>query len=95
MDTGPSIIHYKKDAQYLKDKLNWPPALIKATMDEFTYSLKLNSGDIFIFTSADYLNDDFVRLNNIKNSDKTFNRGVEIRVSEIDWVADAPHGVLK
>ena len=26
------------------------------------------------------------------NSDRAFERGVEIRVSEIAWIADAPHG---
>jgi hypothetical protein len=91
MDT--ESISYKHDEKYLRDKLNWPLALIKATQDPYEYVLKLKDGDQISFTEAQYISDDFVKLVSAKFGSQKFNRGLEIRVSEIVWVADAPNGV--
>lgn len=80
---------------HLKDKLNWPPALIKALTDEFEYHITLSSGEFFSFTKAEYLNDDFVKLKGVPRyeNEPEFPRGIEVRVSHITRIADAPNGV--
>lgn len=76
--------------------LNWPPALIKALSDPFEYTVCLSSGEVWIFERAEYVNNDFVKLHgliNLGNDDFEYPRGIEIRVSEITSIADAPRGV--
>jgi len=91
MDTAS--ISYKHDEKYLRDKLNWPHALIKATQDPYEYILKLKDGSQIAFVSAQYISDDFVKLLSVKLEALKLSRGLEVRVSEIVWVADAPnHG---
>jgi len=101
MDACTHNNRYFKDEKYL-EKINWPYALIKATMDEFYYALKTKNGEIFVFKFAEYVNDNFVRLKFPQKDEWMFpyaqstlfpfDRGVELNVSEISWVADAPHG---
>ena len=75
--------------------LNWPPALIKALDDPFKYFVVLASGETFYFERAEYLNNDFVRLRGLRPNPNQFDypRGIEVRVSEITSIADAPEGV--
>jgi hypothetical protein len=76
----------------------WPDALIKATLDDFTYVLKLRSGEIIPFTSADAcVAPGWVRLQIDKTAELhqmpfPFSRGLDVRVSDVVWVADAPSG---
>lgn len=83
----------------------WPPALVKATSDHFCYALGLRSGDIIEFTDAKVISNDWVHLETMAGSDfeaylqfgqsrlsgqSVFGRGIDVRVSEIVWVADSP-----
>lgn len=82
----------------------WPPSLVKAIDDEFDYGLQLRNGAIIYFTRAEYVSDDWVRvfpLDEVEDAGRTpfdrpplqySRRGVEVRVSAIEWVADAPGG---
>jgi hypothetical protein len=75
--------------------------LVKACQDEFTYALKTKTGDVFFFRSAKVIGLDWIHITLLHHSDLmgqvqpfTFcaERGVDIRISEIVWVIDAPFG---
>ena len=86
----------------------WPSALIKATEDPFDYALLLKSGQSLYFSEATVINREWVHLEfnstrpdpvaqhkgwkDIRGHLPCFERGVDVRVSEIVWVADAPFG---
>lgn len=78
-------------ASHLIHKLNWPPALVKSLTDQFEYELTLKTGRPIFFTHSTYLNDEFVKLHG--SDEKLAPRGIELRVSEIAYVIDAPHGI--
>lgn len=79
-------------------------ALAKAcTDDAFDYALKLRTGEVVRFIGAKLLNREWVNItlaqNNqwdTRNNSNPFpfsaNRGVDIRISDIVWVMDAPNG---
>jgi hypothetical protein len=76
-----------------------PPALIKAIEDHFDYALGLRNGQVIEFSEA-RLCRPFVFLDGVQASTikalgydrPNFERGLDVRISEIAWVADAPHG---
>jgi hypothetical protein len=82
----------------------YPDSLLKATCDPFEYALKLRTGEVWYFTEAridgDYVHLDFTNhpLYNVPYGEKPnplphcFERGVEVRASDIVWCADAPDG---
>lgn len=85
----------------------WPPHLVKATYDPFVYALRLRTGEVIVFESAEpvcgdqwaYLKEPvFTESVNGRRSDEkkssafNFERGVEVRVADIVWVSDAPWG---
>jgi hypothetical protein len=82
----------------------YPPALVKACEDPFDYALKLRTGELWYFNEATPINREWVSINTVEafgHSDEAsrletkrppFDRGVDVRVSDIVWVADAPHG---
>ena len=72
--------------------MGWPPALIKASEDPFFYALELRDGRKFDFESAVDLGWGWVRIDGVAKAERCFERGIDIRVSEILWVADAPDG---
>jgi len=69
-------------------------ALVKACADPFDYALKLNTGEVIRFESAEFLDADWIRISDIKSSDIPYPapRGLEVRISSIVWVMDAPEG---
>lgn len=78
---------------------DWPAALRKALDDiPFDYWLLLRSGVEILFDGAELSNEGWVTLIKPTNRDGSqyqgfsFERGLEIRVSEIIAVAEAPAG---
>lgn len=76
-----------------------PESLLKATHDEFDYAIGLRTGDVFRFRRAtlagDFVHlDDVVEWDYIDSADSayTLDRGVDIRLSDVVWCADAPRG---
>lgn len=79
----------------------WPPALAKASFDHFIYAAFVEGLGVIVFTDAEYVFPGWVRLTlveldefdsyNIKRPPFTFGRGVEVSLSSIKWVADAPY----
>ena len=79
-------------------------ALAKSCCDPFDYALKLKTGEIIFFESAKVVSKDWLHLNlNDLHSDNQQTeklnklqlpgeRGVDVRISEIVWVMDAPFG---
>ena len=77
------------------------PALTKAVSDPFFYALRTTTGEIFEFESAS-IRGDVVTLDNIREwhqpgvrgrpAGMCLERGVDIPLAHIVWVADAPHG---
>ena len=79
---------------------HWPPALQRAVLDTYTYCLSLKNGTVFYFERAEPLmNGEWVSLTITDERDLhtqavllkefAFGRGVQVRVSEIAWVADS------
>lgn len=74
--------------------------LIKAMTDPFDYALRMRSGEVVQFESADYIGGGWVRLTlHDYHSDVSCEkiafpaaRGVDIRIFDIIWVMDAPRG---
>jgi len=89
----------------LHERWKWrgcPPALVKACEDPFDYALGLNNGRVVFFETAE-LRRPFVHLSGVTETTMRFNsnfhsgipnfeRGVDIRLADISWVADAPYG---
>ena len=77
----------------------YPPSLLKAAIDPFSYGVLLRDGTYFEFQEAQ-IHGDFVHLTSQTAAfaaDETnarwhFPRGVDIRVSDIVLCADAPYG---
>lgn len=76
-------------------------ALAKACYDDsFDYALKLRTGEVVRFIGAKLLNREWINIE--LPQDKRWNtpnpfpfsadRGVDIRISDIVWVMDAPNG---
>ena len=71
----------------------YPPSLVKACADSFDYALRLRNGDVFHFGEAKVYGE-FVHLDSIKElvDGHSMDRGIDVRLSEIMWCADAPDG---
>ena len=79
----------------------YPPALAKACEDSFDYALGLVGGEVIFFARAEPINETWVHLDDVTrgptalrddNQQATFDRGLDVRLDSIVWVADAPHG---
>lgn len=83
----------------------YPADLIKACSDPFDYALRLRTGEMIFFEYATVTGGDWVLIRGIREIEwpkepqltrclypPTFERGVSVRLSEIVWIADAPHG---
>jgi len=78
----------------------WPPALVKACTDSFSYALGLRTGQTIWFESAAVANSEWVTLFLVEDwLTETKNqgvplcpRGIDVRMADIMWVADAPDG---
>jgi hypothetical protein len=70
-------------------------ALTKANGDDFDYACGLRSGTVIRFTAATF-DGEFVHLSGIVDTSCgmrfTFDRGIDVRLRDIEWVADAPKG---
>ncbi len=79
----------------------YPPSLLKACGDEFEYVCKLTSGEVIYFTRA-MISGDYCTLEGLEVSKQLsytdqklphlFPRGLDVRISDILWCADAPNG---
>lgn len=79
----------------------YPPSLLKAVNDDFDYALRLKTGEIIRFSSAEICGDYVVlkgqyygdsKMVTGKGVDFTFDRGIDVRLDSIVWCADAPNG---
>jgi hypothetical protein len=76
-----------------------PPSLYKALGDPFQYALRLRTGEVWCFSEAeihgDYVTlslDDFQEDGPPRRRVFPFARGVDVRIGDIVWCADAPNG---
>ena len=74
-----------------------PEALAKAVSDNpFQYALMLRDGTIIEFEGATLPSAGWILLDRPKivnrGYDACLERGIEVRIEDIVWVADAPHG---
>lgn len=81
----------------------WPDALVKANVDPFDYGALVVGLGVVRFESAVDTGGGWVRLTGLRDISSvspkrwrghpfSFGRGVEVRLEDIRWVADAPHG---
>lgn len=80
-------------------KRRYPESLLKAVGDYFEYALQLRSGQVIYFSQAT-IKGEWVELcidawsqeANARNGMPLLERGVDVRMSDIVWCADAPNG---
>ena len=73
-----------------------PSSLIKACYDEFDYALGLKSGLVINFYEA-MITGNFAHLLIRQDMESRVNgylmpRGIQVRISDIEWCCDAPEG---
>ncbi len=99
-DDDPAIEDAEREDAKLRE-WGYPSYLRKACQDEFDYALGLRDGRVFHFCGAEPVSPDWVRIYGMHDEAKVpfihglpwcFDRGIEIRVADIMWVADAPNG---
>lgn len=80
----------------LIERLNLPPVLVKSFYDSYAYLLETKSGRQFRYESASLINEEWVHISispyymDERLADAGFgDRGVDVRISEIAWIADA------
>ena len=84
-------------------RLTGSNALAKASIDPFDYACGLRSGAVIYFESVAAVNKEWVTLTGVRavanigerddfTGPPNFERGVEVRLDRIEWVADAPYG---
>lgn len=66
-----------------------PHSLLKAVTDPFMYALRLRSGETLEFAEA-RISGDYAHLIDVKGGAFPFPRGLDVRVDDIVWCADAP-----
>ena len=78
------------------ESFGWPDALIKACCDVFEFELQLRTGTVIRFSHARPVNREWVHivLDDVdqKHSMSRCPRGIDVRVADIVYVADAPDG---
>ena len=68
----------------------WPPRLLKALGDSFYYTIKIRGESApWTFESASVIDAGWVRLDGVGWQHEGSPRGVDVRVSAIEWVTDA------
>lgn len=85
-------------------RATWPAALIKAIGDNWGFRMKLRTGEVFKFGSAEPINDEWVHIpikqdfvrEHMRHLSQVFGevheRGIDIRVSDIVWIVDSESG---
>ena len=89
------------DAVSNKDRFELPNALSKSMSEPYDYALGLRNGTILYFSEASYQpGSEWVHLKApMPGVEKRhgyiivpFDHGLDVRLSEIAWVADSPYG---
>ena len=82
----------------------YPPALIKSVFDEFDYAMQLRTGEIIHYSHATICpGGEWISLSvksrdwysgeeSFKRFPFPFERGIDVRVADNEWVCDAPYG---
>jgi len=78
----------------------YPESLLKAVIDQFSYALKLRTGEIVMFDecriTGDYahlkLSSDEWKYDSHATVEYGYHRGIDVRVDDIVWCVDAPSG---
>ena len=80
-------------------RLRYPDALEKACSDPFDYAIGLKNGTVIRFHEVISYRNGWLGLRNVEVSGAgdmadtfSFERGIDVRVSDISWVCDAPQG---
>jgi hypothetical protein len=72
--------------------------LIKSIYDNFDYALKLRTGEVIRYTEASIISNDWLHLEGarldggLEDENPHFDRGIDVRISDIVWAKDAPYG---
>jgi len=85
-------------------KVTIPDSLDKATEDQFIYAVRLRTGELMTFSKA-RLNGEWVHLSDPdvitpdrlgarwdRGMEFVLDRGMDVRLADIVWCADAPFG---
>lgn len=100
---GPLLDDGTVDEEWgkLVETLTGSAALAKACYDNpFDYAMKLRTGEVIAFSGAKVLNPEWVHLDVKPMYDQPeenriaypAERGMDVRISDIVWVMDAPQG---
>lgn len=97
IDTNESKSELVAPEERLTREILGSKDLTKSVFDEFSYALKLKTGESIWFSSATVLNKEWIHIEGVDISKSNglahvAARGIDIRISEIVWVMDAPEG---
>lgn len=73
-------------------------ALVKSLHDPFDYALKLRTGEVIRYEDASLISKEWLHLQGarldggLKDENQRFDRGIDVRISDIVWAKDAPYG---
>lgn len=103
-----NIEEARLDLEKVYQRLGLPWPLSKALSDPFEYAVGLRDGSVVHFESASIRLEapEFITLNGVRHHSVpavdvthdrkpwpfSFERGLVIRISDVMWAADAPHG---
>lgn len=101
---GRALVTYRSGCACDECRRKYPPSLIKACCDPFAYALGLRDGTVIRFEQASIcgefasltLHDDWMRWHMPDPPHHGLPypcpRGVDVRIADIVWCADAPSG---
>jgi len=77
-----------------------PEFFMKASVDTgFDYAMGMKSGDVIYFGTLTFKGFGWVLISDVRHTNvemqyehRQFDRGLQIRMRDIVWIADAPHG---
>ena len=85
------------------DPLETGKVIDKASYDYFDYACRLSTGEIIYFSELKIIDKTWIHLSGINDfshsvegesslKNPTLERGLDVAIKHIVWIADAPHG---
>lgn len=92
--------NFESESTRIIEVLAGSEALAKACEDPFDYAMRLRTGEVIAFSSAQMLNEEWVHIDLKPLNEQPLenriaypaDRGMDVRLSDIVWVMDAPEG---
>lgn len=86
--------HYAHAEEVGRYQARYGRAFTKSLYDPFDYALKLRTGEVIRYEHASLAGTEWAHLHQARDypEGEEYPRGIDIRLSEVVWVKDAPQG---